>query len=249
VTLTLNIGNALLEDLLENLGVLKLLLDLGNDGLGKLLLLALLNLVLVAHPGFENLLGLGSKGSALLELVSLSLELGGFLENESSTTVSTRMRTNQSYLGNSEELLGNVNNAGHLGDVVDTLLDSVGVVGTGSVQDVLVLLDLTLGPLGVSGTTVLANSGEDREQTESGDSLLVHDVQFIADGGDGQTSGGREGSGLGDQGVSGDGVENGLGLLRGLLGGNVGGRARRGQVGSDGRDTTDGKDRPKSGCA
>jgi hypothetical protein len=37
-----------------------------------------------------------------------------------------------------EELLGNLNNARHLGDGVDTLLDSVGVVGTGSVQDVLV---------------------------------------------------------------------------------------------------------------
>jgi hypothetical protein len=159
------------------------------------------------------------------------------------------MRANHSYLGNSEELLGNLNNAGHLGDVVDTLLNSVGVVGTGSVQDVLVLLDLTLGPLGVSGATVLADSGEDRQQTESGDSLLVHDVQFIANGGNGQTGGGRESSGLGDQRVAGDSVKDGLGLLRGLLGGNVGGRARGGQVGSDGRDTTGGKDRPKSGCA
>jgi hypothetical protein len=159
------------------------------------------------------------------------------------------MQTDKSYLGNSEKLLGDLNNAGHLGDVVDTLLNSVGVVGTGSIQDILVLLDLTLGPLGVSGATVLANSGEDRQQTESGDGLLVHDVQLIADGGDGQTSGGREGSGLGDQGVAGDGVENGLGLLRGILGGNVGGRARGGQAGSDGRDTTGGKGRPKSGCA
>jgi hypothetical protein len=35
-----------------------------------------LNLVLVTHPRVEDLLGLGSKGSALLELVGLGLELG-----------------------------------------------------------------------------------------------------------------------------------------------------------------------------
>jgi hypothetical protein len=123
------------------------------------------------------------------------------------------------------------------------------VVGTGSVQDVLVLLDLTLGPLAVGGTTVLANSGEDRQQTESSDGLLVHDVQLVTDGGDGQTGGGRQGSGLGDQGVTGDGVQDRLRLLSGLLGGDVGGLTRGGQVGSDGRDTTGGKSRPESGCA
>lgn len=79
IALTLNISNALLEDLLQNLGVLELLLDLANDGLGKLTLLALLNLALIADPGVEDGLGLGSKSSALLELVCLSLELGGLL--------------------------------------------------------------------------------------------------------------------------------------------------------------------------
>jgi hypothetical protein len=79
MALTLNISNALLEDLLENLGVLELLLDLADDGLGKLTLLALLNLALVADPGVEDSLGLSSKGGALLELVGLSLELGGLL--------------------------------------------------------------------------------------------------------------------------------------------------------------------------
>lgn len=79
VTRTLNISNALLENLLQNLGVLELLLDLANDGLGKLTLLALLNLALVADPGVEDGLGLSGKSSALLELVGLSLELGGLL--------------------------------------------------------------------------------------------------------------------------------------------------------------------------
>lgn len=77
--LTLNIGNALLENLLEGLGILKLLLDLGDDGGSKLLLLALLDLALVTHPRVENSLGLSGKGSALLELISLSLELGSLL--------------------------------------------------------------------------------------------------------------------------------------------------------------------------
>ena len=77
--LTLNISNALLKDLLENLGVLKLLLDFADDALGKLTLLALLNLALVANPGVENLLSLGSQGSALLNLVGLGLKLSGFL--------------------------------------------------------------------------------------------------------------------------------------------------------------------------
>ena len=78
-TLTLNVSNALLEDLVEDLGVLELLLDLGNDALGKLLLLALLDLALVADPGVKDGLGLGGEGSLLLHLVSLGLELGGLL--------------------------------------------------------------------------------------------------------------------------------------------------------------------------
>lgn len=78
--LTLDIGNTLLEDLLENLGALELLLDLANDSVGKLLLLTLLNLALVAHPRVKDLLSLGSEGSALFELVGLGLELGGFLK-------------------------------------------------------------------------------------------------------------------------------------------------------------------------
>jgi hypothetical protein len=78
-TLTLNLGHALLENLLQGLGVLQLLLDLGNDSLGKLPLLALLDLALITDPRVEDSLGLGGKGSLLLELISLSLELGSLL--------------------------------------------------------------------------------------------------------------------------------------------------------------------------
>lgn len=77
--LTLNISNGLLKDLLEDLGVLELLGDLGDDALGELLLLALLDLALVADPGVEDGLGLGGDGGLLLLLVGLRLELGSLL--------------------------------------------------------------------------------------------------------------------------------------------------------------------------
>lgn len=78
--LTLDLLDALKQDLLKGLGVFKVLLDLGNDGLSKLLLLLLLDLGLVADPGVKDALGLLDKLSALLELKGLSLQLGGFLE-------------------------------------------------------------------------------------------------------------------------------------------------------------------------
>jgi hypothetical protein len=77
--LTLDVGNALLKDLVKSLGVLELLLDLGNDALGKLLLLADLDLALVADPGVKDSLGFSGEGGLLLHLVSLSLELSGLL--------------------------------------------------------------------------------------------------------------------------------------------------------------------------
>ena len=75
----LDVGHTLVENLLEGLGVLKLLLDLGDDVLGKLLLLPLLDLALVADPGVKDGLGLGGESSLLLGLVGLGLELGGLL--------------------------------------------------------------------------------------------------------------------------------------------------------------------------
>lgn len=75
----LDVGNGLVEDLLEGLGVLELLANLGNDGVGELLLLTGLDGTLVADPGVEDGLGLVGEVDLLLELVSLGLELGGFL--------------------------------------------------------------------------------------------------------------------------------------------------------------------------
>ena len=77
--LTLNVPDALVQDLLQHLGVLELLLDLADDALGQLTLLPGLDLALVADPRVQDGLGLGRDGRLLLELVSLGLELGGLL--------------------------------------------------------------------------------------------------------------------------------------------------------------------------
>lgn len=79
---TLDFSDALLKNLLQDLGVLELLLDLGDDGGGELLLLALLNLAFVADPGVEDGLGFSGNGRLLLELVCLGFELGGFLAKD-----------------------------------------------------------------------------------------------------------------------------------------------------------------------
>jgi hypothetical protein len=78
---TLNVGDALVKNRLERLGALELLLNLGDDGLGELALLPLLDLALVADPRVENGLGLVGNGSLLLKLKSLGLELGGLLSS------------------------------------------------------------------------------------------------------------------------------------------------------------------------
>lgn len=87
-------------------------------------------------------------------------------------------------LGNIEELLGDLDNTAKLLDILNAGLDGIGVVGTSRVQDILVLLGLTLSPLSVHGTTVHADSSEDTEQTESDDGFLVQHVKLVADSGD-----------------------------------------------------------------
>lgn len=48
--LTLDVRNALIEDLLQGLGILKLFLDFGNDTLCQFALLPLFDLTLVSYP-------------------------------------------------------------------------------------------------------------------------------------------------------------------------------------------------------
>ena len=260
---TLNVSNGLLKDLLEDLGVLELLLDLGDNALGELLLLALLDLALVADPGVKDSLGLGGESGALLELIGLSLKLGGFLEAHVSLclfplclqhlfpTVSSFLSTTSmhpmqpmrpnsgpgsAYLGNSKESLGVVDDTRHLLDVLDAGLDGLGVVGAGRVQDVLDLVALLIGPLLVKGTTELDEATPDREQAEGDDGLLVHDIVLVGDGVDGKTGGGGEDGGLGNEVAAGKGVDDGLGLGLGVLGREAG----RVAGGSDGAERREG---------
>lgn len=153
------------------------------------------------------------------------------------------------YLGNSEQLLGNVNNTRKLVDVVNALLDRVRVVGPGGVQDILEVLNLGIGPLLVCRTTVLGNTNEDAHDAEKSDGLLIDDVQFVADGGDRETGSGGKRSGLGDQAVTGNRVEKRLGLLLGLFGGDIRVRAGRSDVAGDGSDIAGGQSRPQPGGA
>lgn len=121
------------------------------------------------------------------------------------------------------------------------------MVGTSGVEDVLVLLDLALSPLLVDGTTVLGSGSEDAEKTEGSDGLLVHDIELVADGGHRETGGGGEDGSLGDEGVAGESIDDRLSLLLGVLGGDVGGRTRRGQGGRDGSDVARKESRPEPG--
>lgn len=103
------------------------------------------------------------------------------------------------YLGDLEQALGDVDNTAHLLDAVDAGLDSLSVVGTGSVQDTGNLLVLGFSPLGVHGASVLDDGAPDTQQTEGDDGLLVDDIVLVAQGVDGQTGGGGQDGGLGDE--------------------------------------------------
>ena len=213
---TLNISDGLLEDFLEGLWVLKLLLDLGNDGLSKLLLLTLLDLSLVTDPGVKNGLSLSGQSGALGDLEGLGLELCGLLDMVSEMRLAT-ICAPKTHLGNLKEGLGDVNNTTHLLDVLNALLDGLSVVGTGRVQNATDLLNLGVGPLSVHWSRILSNSEEDGEKGESDNGLLVDDVVLVGEGVDSGSGGGGEDGGLGDEGVAREGIEDGLGLLLWLL--------------------------------
>ena len=139
----------------------------------------------------------------------------------------------KTHLGNLEEGFGNVNNTSHLLDVLNALLDGLGVVGTGRVQDAADLLDLSVGPLSVHWSGILSNSEEDGKKGESDNGLLVDDVVLVGESVDSGSGGGGEDGGLGDEGVAWEGIEDGLGLLLWLLSWN------RGLVSGQCRDSAD----------
>lgn len=90
----------------------------------------------------------------------------------------------------------------------------------------------------------MTNSPKDTEQRESYDSLFVDDIDFVADGGNGETGACGQNSGLRDHAVSGQGVHDRLGPRLGVLLRNAGLKARGGQGSCE---SSDGKRRANSG--
>jgi hypothetical protein len=92
------------------------------------------------------------------------------------------------YLRNLKKLLGNFNNSAQLLDVVNALLDRVGMIGTCSIENVLVLLNLAFSPLPIHRAAVLGHACENAEKAECHNRLFIYHVEFIANRCDGKTS-------------------------------------------------------------
>jgi hypothetical protein len=121
------------------------------------------------------------------------------------------------------------------------------VVGASGVEDALDLGVLSLGPILVGRATVLDQTTPDGEQADGDDGLLVHDIVLVAEAVDADTGDTAQDGALAEQVVSGDGVDEALGLLFGLLGGDI---ARVSNGGSgDGRGGSTGEDRSEEGSA
>jgi len=160
----LDVCHTLLQDLLQELGVLQLLADLGNNAVGQFPLLSHLNLTLVSYPAVENGLCFGGKGSLLFEFESLSFEFGGFLFTEALAMASSLdLRTDRTHLANSEKVLGDVHHVGQWLHILNTGLDSLSMSLPCRVQNVLESLNSVVGPLLVHGPTILEDTVENSE--------------------------------------------------------------------------------------
>lgn len=109
------------------------------------------------------------------------------------------------YLGDREEVLGDVDDTAEVLDALDALLDGGSVVSTGRVQDAGDLVDLLLRIAGPGRAGILGNGPEDGQQRKGDDGLLVDDVELVADGEGADTGGGGEHGGLSDGAVAGNG--------------------------------------------
>jgi hypothetical protein len=141
-----------------------------------------------------------------------------------------------SHLGDLEEGLGDVYHTAEVLDALNALLDGLGVVGAGGVEDAGDLVDLRLRIAGPGGAGVLSDSPEDGQEGKGDNGLLVDDVELVANSRGRDTGGGRENGGLGGDAVAGEGINERLSLLLGLLLGDVGGIAGRDGDGRDGAE-------------
>lgn len=154
----LDLGDGLLEELLLESRLGELGSNGGSDGLDKGGLLNLTLLLLVADPRVEDGLELVLDSGLLGEDKVVVLDLVGLL-------------------GDSVELLGEGNNVLELGDGVDAVSHSLGVLLAGTVEDALNAVNVAVGPGRVGGTNVLGDSAEDDEEGDGEDGLLVGDLE------------------------------------------------------------------------
>ena len=131
-----HICNALLQDLLQYLGVLKLLLDLGDHSVGQFPLLAHLELTFISDPRVEDMLGLGGEGGSLRKLKGLSLEFGGFLINVSKLSLSSW--ASDSYFRHFKESLRDVHDIAERLHILNSRLDCFCVAFLRGVQNTLI---------------------------------------------------------------------------------------------------------------
>ena len=82
------------------------------------------------------------------------------------------------------------------------------MIGASSVQDALNLVTLSIGPFLVSWSSILSDSVEDGEKTESDDGFLVDDVVFVGKSVESRSKGSGEDGGFGDEGGAWKGVED-----------------------------------------
>lgn len=205
--LTLNVSNALLQNLLQHLWVFQLLLDLGNDALCQLLLLTLLHLAFIPDPGLENILGLSGQCGPLFELVSLGLELSGLLLRLLELALPAAnpppfprggsrfffyFMAGIPYLGHLKQRLRDFDDATQLLDGLDTVLDGERVVRASSIEDAADLVVLRFSPARVHGPAVLDETRPDAQQAKGNNSLLIEDVVLVADGVDAEARRARE---------------------------------------------------------
>lgn len=78
-SLTLNIGDALLKDLLQHLWILEFFRNFVDYTLGKLFLLSLLDLAFIPHPRVEYRFRFRGQCGLLLQLVRFSLKFSRLL--------------------------------------------------------------------------------------------------------------------------------------------------------------------------
>lgn len=124
-------------------------------------------------------------------------------------------------LGNSVQALGQGNDLLQLTNRVNSLSNSLCVFRSGTVQDPLDSVNMTVRPRVVRRADGGSDRGEDDEETDGEDGFFVGDVELGADCGGGQAGTEEDTRGLGEEGGGGDRVDDRGGLF--IRGGFCGG--------------------------